>query len=183
MGPSIINFTIHSSTTMYCSTATEIQCCIPTVLWVFKPKVSSLIHVCHCCDFEDEYNHTPPGGGWPRVQNEILMAVLLLFSFSFLLYFAVCSLCIRKFLSYKLQCPVCNMVSIDCWLSTAQCCLKCTRWTTRWVSLTQLFFLLAANDWTGSEEQPHIGWLGHKLSGRKVTCAVILKPCQCSRRK
>lgn len=124
MGPSIINFTIHSSTTMYRSTATEIQCCIPTVLWVLKPKVSFLIHGCHCCDFEDEYNHTAPGGGWPRVQNEVLMAVLLLFSFSFLLFFTVCSLCIRKFLSYKLQCPVCNMVSIDCWLSTAQCYIE-----------------------------------------------------------
>ena len=32
---------------------------------------------------------------------------------SVLSHFAVCSLCIRKFLSYKLQCPVCNSVSMD----------------------------------------------------------------------
>lgn len=35
-----------------------------------------------------------------------------LISWFFFLSFTVCSLCIRKFLSYKLQCPVCNTVSI-----------------------------------------------------------------------
>lgn len=77
--------------------------------------------------------------------------------------FTVCSLCIRKFLCYKMQCPVCNTVSLT-WLVVFILFMKDAGFLT---SSSPLLSFSASNR-TGSKKQPITGWLGGKLSGCEV---------------